>query len=385
MSMPIREMLSEEMSSRIREHKNKTGPLYTAWLGFVSMLLCLSSSGNEAQGAPKEAENSYRWVNITMTAPFTARDGAGALVYRDRMWLIGGWNSRNDAYFPLDCVNDVWSSADGKVWVMERGNTFGTPDFDPVVEWEGRHTAGYVVFRDKMWIIGGDPIQGHYQADVWNSEDGKNWVHVNKGYPVPWGPRVLHYTVVFRDKIWVMGGQTLPQHAPAEERFYDDIWNSSDGIHWKKMTTEGEHWSPRGMIGGNVVFKNRIWVLGGGTYDTPKHPQRLFYNDVWSSADGRKWECHLACAPWMPREYHDVVVYDEKMWVMEGWNQENRNDVWYSGDGVNWHEIPDTPWKPRHAASVFVFQDAIWMIAGNNMEPDIWKLERIQGDTVCKP
>jgi hypothetical protein len=64
------------------------------------------------------------------------------------------------------------------------------------------------------------------------------------------------------------------------------------------------------------------------------------------------------------------------MWVMEGWNKKNRNDVWYSADGVNWYELPDTPWKPRHAASVFVFDNALWMVAGNNMESDVWKLER---------
>jgi hypothetical protein len=64
------------------------------------------------------------------------------------------------------------------------------------------------------------------------------------------------------------------------------------------------------------------------------------------------------------------------MWVLEGWNQVNRNDVWYSSDGVNWHELPDTPWNPRHAASVFVYNNALWMVAGNNMEKDVWKLQR---------
>jgi hypothetical protein len=62
------------------------------------------------------------------------------------------------------------------------------------------------------------------------------------------------------------------------------------------------------------------------------------------------------------------------MWVLEGWNKQNRNDVWYSADGVNWREVPDTPWRPRHAASVFVFDKALWMVAGNNMQSDVWKL-----------
>src|SRR5947209_8583017 len=158
-----------------------------------------------------------------------------------------------------------------------------------------------------MWVVGGDPLQGHYQSDVWNSSDGKNWMHVNKGLPVPWGPRALHYTVVFRDKIWIMGGQTVPYIAAAPEAFYRDIWNTSDGVHWERVVPREPYWPQRGLIGGSAVFKNRIWVLGGGTYDTQKTPTRKFYNDVWSSADGVNWQRYVRFAPWAPREYHDVA------------------------------------------------------------------------------
>jgi hypothetical protein len=130
------------------------------------------------------------------------------------------------------------------------------------------------------------------------------------------------------------------------------------------------------MIGGSAVFKDRIWILGGGTYDTPQTPTRKIHNDVWSSADDEHWQRHTAAAPWEPRQYHEVAVFDNRLWVLEGYYKDNRNDVWYSADGVTWHEVPRTPWKPRHAASVFVYDDALWMVAGNNMESDVWKLRR---------
>jgi hypothetical protein len=117
-------------------------------------------------------------------------------------------------------------------------------------------------------------------------------------------------------------------------------------------------------------------VLGGGTYETPTSPHRRFFSDVWSSADGARWERHTSRAPWAPRQYHDVAVFDDRLWVLEGWNQSNRNDVWHSADGVTWEEVPHTPWAPRHAASVFVYGDALWMVAGNNMESDVWRLTR---------
>jgi hypothetical protein len=131
------------------------------------------------------------------------------------------------------------------------------------------------------------------------------------------------------------------------------------------------------MIGGSVVFKDKIWILGGGTYDTKARPTRLFFNDVWSTSDGVNWEKHPD-APWNPRQYHEVAVWDNRMWVMEGYHVSsgNRKDVWHSADGITWHEVKNTPWAPRHAASVYVHDDALWMVAGNNMTSDVWKLVR---------
>jgi hypothetical protein len=292
------------------------------------------------------------------------------------MWLLGGWNPHDAVNFPKDSNNEVWSSRDGALWTLVKPNTFGIDAFDRNVDWEGRHTAGYVVFKDRMWIIGGDVIQRRYHYDVWNSADGERWTRVGKGRFVPWGPRALHYTVVFDNHIWVIGGQTVPQLAPENEVFYDDVWKSPDGIQWHRVPVEGPRWASRGMIGGSAVFKGRIWILGGGTLNALIQRRRNMYNDVWSSADGVHWKRHVAHAPWKPRQYHEVAVFDDRLWVLEGWNEKNLNDVWHSADGVNWYELPGTPWAPRHAASVFVFNDALWVVAGNNMQSDVWRLTR---------
>ena len=320
----------------------------------------------------------YRWIKVTDQAPFASRNGAGAMVFQDRMWLIGGWNPLDKVHFPRICNNEVWSSSDGLTWRLDKPNTFSDQSFDSKADWEGRHTAGYVIFKNKMWLVGGDVNQKHYHFDVWNSMDGKSWKPVNQDHPVPWGPRALHHTVVFQNRIWVMGGQTMPAFAsPAVDRFYNDIWTTEDGIHWDRIEPVGPFWSARGMIGGSAVFRDRLWIIGGGTCDTPQQPKRNYFNDVWSTRDGRHWQRHVEHAPWAPRQYHDVAVFDDKLWVLEGCDDKgNRKDVWYSSDGTTWNELPDTPWKPRHAASVFVFKDALWVVAGNNMESDVWKLVR---------
>jgi hypothetical protein len=306
----------------------------------------------------------YAWRQVTAGAPFAPRDGAGALVHEDRMWLLGGWNPRDNIHFPAICNSEVWASADGRDWRL----------VNPQAPWEGRHTVGYVVHRGRMWVLGGDAQHGHYQNDVWSSADGVRWDLVCP--EVPWKDRVLHHTLVHDGKIWVMGGQTMGKYIAGPDAFYNDVWCSVDGASWRCVTPAAP-WARRGMIGGAAVHRGRMWLLGGGTYDTPATPTRMFSNDVWSSADGLDWTRHLEHAPWAPRQYHDVAVYDGRLWVMEGWDgSSNRNDVHHSPDGEMWTELPATPWAPRHAASVFVHRDCLWIVAGNNMTPDVWQLVR---------
>lgn len=330
----------------------------------------------------------YEWVNVNEKAAFAPRDGAGALVFKNRMWLIGGWGymahmlTNTNRVFNGEMMtnNEVWNSIDGVDWNLAKANTFLESSFKVDSEWEGRHSTGVVVYKEKMWVVGGDALQGHYQSDVWNSEDGKNWTWVNKGKPVPWNPRLLHYTVVFKDKIWVIGGQTLPQYAPANETYYSDIWTTTDGINWEHITPKEPSWPARGMIIGSVVYKDRVWILGGGTYDSITNKNREYYNDVWSSADGINWTLHTKSAQWYPRAFHNVAVFDGFMWILAGTdnNKKERNDVWFSNDGVNWNELPNTPWNPRHASNVFVYDNALWVVTGVNMKSDVWKLSKSQ-------
>jgi hypothetical protein len=61
-----------------------------------------------------------------------------------------------------------------------------------------------------------------------------------------------------------------------------------------------------------VVFKNRLWDLGG-TEDYYFGDDYSLKNDVWSSADGQRWTRPVEHAPWPPRAYHAAVVHDGKI------------------------------------------------------------------------
>jgi hypothetical protein len=359
----------------------QSAALRSLGLGLAVLFATLGATrAVEAAGPGPQGPPLYGWQNVTIQAQYVGRDGAGLVVYDNKLWLLGGWNP-STTVFPLYTSNEVWNSSDGKHWTQIKPNTFGTASFDPNTDWEGRHMAGWAVFDDRLWIIGGDSNQCHYQPNAWSSSDGLHWTQVT--YRLPWGARVLFYTLVFDNKIWVMGGQTLVLSDcagyPQPETFYNDIWNTSDGRVWTQVTPAEPIWDPRGVICGAVVFQGRMWVIGGGTYGTPQY----LYNDVWSSPDGIHWTRVLASAPWQGRIYHDITVYDNRMWVIGGHaanNDGNLSDVWSSPDGVHWTQVPNTPWLARHAASVAVFNGGIFMTGGttneNGSQDDVWKLDR---------
>jgi hypothetical protein len=341
------------------------------YIRIKSKSACVWQSGQFNIIPSQEIVCYNRWANITMKAPFEARDGAGALVYNNAMWLIGGWNPATPDGFYNTTTNDVWKSTDGLKWTQVKSPSYVDATDPNPLTWESRHCAGYVIYNDEMWIIGGDPNHNHYQNDIWKSKDGRSWTRV--AADVPWRNRAIHHTLVHDGKIWVMGGQTFPNYIEGNQIYYNDIWSSTDGINW--IQYPNAPWPARGTTIGNVVFNNRMWIIGGATYEGK------YYNDVWSSEDGTNWTEHVDFAPWKGWQYHNITIFDGKMWIVGGMlgGGINTNTVWYSSDGTNWYEFPNTPWVHRHAASVYSYDNALWVVAGNSlvngiMIPDVWKL-----------
>ncbi|HRG95898.1 MAG TPA: hypothetical protein PLR99_06610 [Polyangiaceae bacterium] len=372
-------------------------------------------------------KREYVWTRVANNAPWGPRDGAGAIVHGGKLWLLGGWNPYR---FPRETANDVWSSVDGATWTQVRPNTFLDETFDRTTHWEGRHAAGYHSFGGKMWIVGGDPNQGHYQTDTWSSTDGVSWtrtdIHTTTrrttldtnpesptyGTPIPYdgwepreeaqyGMRAMAMSGVFQGKLWLMGGQRVesvvdPVWPGAPGKVFNDVWSSGDGASWTQTVTSGPMWAPRGLAGAAVSFKDRLWIVGGGTYDdvpdgTPiPVTWRTYRNDVWSTADGARWSLVDESAPFSARIYHNVGVFDGVLWVIGGAAPDNVADAWYTEDGTNWYDGSEAAFVSRHAASLWVRDDAMFVGAGNafdntdsytapedgNWLADVWKIVR---------
>jgi len=130
------------------------------------------------------------WKLETPAAAWPKRTNAQAIVFNDKLWLMGGgsWEPETILY------NDVWCSEDGVHWTC----------ITPAAPWEPRQWFSLVVYRGCMWILGGwSRTHGNF-GDVWFSREGKNWTELRS--EVIWKPRHEHSAVVFQDKIWLYGG-----------------------------------------------------------------------------------------------------------------------------------------------------------------------------------
>ncbi len=216
----------------------------------------------------------------------------------------------------------------------------------------------------------------------------------------------------------------LPGHGATNE-----VWSSDDGLHWDSVT-KAAGWSPR-LAAGAVVFKGRIWILGGDRElllrrreERQERRLELGRRQGMEAGGGRRpvvaprlsrggrprrqdldprrrqlrpelsrpkrrlvllRRGELGAShrerPWSPRLWFSSVVHRDRIWVLGGWSNnpsQNWGDVWYSQDGKNWTQLrSNVSWKERHEHSTYVFKDKIW-VAGGHAKPlnsEVWSLE----------
>ncbi len=298
------------------------------------------------------------WV-LEGIAPWQARDSQGECVFRDRLWILGGWFSSQEP-----TPRDVWSSADGRTWEQA----------SPAAPWLHGDLPMTIAFGERLWLMGGwhnGRLPGHSASnEVWSSPDGVAWDRVTPA--AAWSQRLAAGIVEHDGRIWVLGGTENYYFGDANS-LKNDVWSSADGRDWRLETAQAP-WSPRAYHQA-VSHRGRIYVLGGGNY-VPDHRAT---NDVWSSADGVTWILETDAAPWAPRIWFSATVYRNRIWILGGWAKDTDNfgDVWHSADGRNWERLEtQTGWKARHEHSAFVFRDKLW-VAGGHARPlsnEVWSL-----------
>jgi len=83
--------------------------------------------------------DGVNWSCVTEAAAWEPRLWFSSVVYRDHLWVLGGWSQPHDNY------GDAWCSKDGSRWVELKSRVMWTP----------RHEHSALVFKDRVWVVGG--------------------------------------------------------------------------------------------------------------------------------------------------------------------------------------------------------------------------------------
>ena len=308
--------------------------------------------------------------------------------------------------------------------------------------WSARAGLQALNHRGKFYVLGGrTPIESEVfgasiiHGDVWRSRDkGKTWKNIlpsNPPFPAPqqhWANRAYFQAVSQGKYMYVLGGQdfnvvtnpgcealVLPPGVPCPlpdipfSQFFNDVWRSTDGIHWEQRTSPipaqvKNRWSPRAGASA-VSFKGDLYIMGGSLNDDAAidggAPERIYFNDVWRSKNGGKTWKNMTKnmdpdSRWSPRAGGIAVVKGDYMYMIGGeegflcpfdptfppdaqppcLDPPYFNDVWRSKDGRNWELVTDDAgWAPRPGHQVVVANGNFVLFGGFGLlenPQDVW-------------
>lgn len=283
--------------------------------------------------------DGINWIEEVGDPGFSRRNGQGAAVLNGKLFVIGGYSNIDDAF-----VNDVWSTVDGATWILETAST-------QFPEREGHEVVG---FGGRLWLLGGFGENGRLN-DVWSSLDGVTWEleTSSANFPVNTEFDVVEH----KGELWMIGQSA------------QEVWKSADGKEWAVVTSSTG--LPSRSHAGVAAFEDKLWVIGGNSGGQ--------LDDVYSSEDGITWTQVLEHGPFVPREYAELLAFDNRLWMIGGYDGSQTQfnpDIWSSLDGLTWNkEGAAAEFSSRIFPTTYHFDNKIWMSggweAGSNAN-DIW-------------
>ncbi len=210
----------------------------------LAFLFLFTLQTNLFSEEPQTAGYEICWEKVRDNAPWGPRHRIGAVIFKDRMWVIAG--AYYDSSRQEHLYSDVWSSEDGENWTLEiEATAFGA---------RAGHTA--FVLNDKIYVFGGYTIDQNNHvfcdATLWSSDDGLDWsVEVPSSVPNAPAAGFDYDPVVFNGSLYLFGAKDI------ESEFVNYIAEESGGGNpgeiWRNASFDyyrfdGEEWEYLGEI-----------------------------------------------------------------------------------------------------------------------------------------
>ena len=267
---------------------------YAAVYHSGSIFVMGGRDASKAFGDVWSSADGKEW-NFVGNADWSARYGLRAVVHKGLIYVSGG--NTNLASPQEGALNDVWSSADGKIWAKKED--IKSLHNIPYKRWGHE----MVSLGNNMFIIAGqsDASYSDYKRNIFSSSNnGNSWASLGDKWDST-DRRTEFYAITHDGQVYIMGGYLGTSISP-----HTDVWSSPNGNNaWSEKTTAAG-WGNRFGLGA-ASFGNRIYVIGGRVETSNNNFSNR--NDVWSSVDGGvNWTMVTGNAGWDARYGHRIVV-----------------------------------------------------------------------------
>lgn len=318
----------------------------------------------ELKNLPPKEENCFYLREGTTSNALVTHSGA-TVNFQGKIWAVV--LNTETAYKHRAGTSEIWSSYNGKRWILRKSNPFS-----------GKKNASMVVHNNRLWVLGGRDGYNRYLRDIWSSANGIDW-RLEALAPFNLGSRThttFNQVTTFQNKIYVF------------TKWYRNreiiVYSSSDGKRWNLETSNlfGTEESPSTFIFETVVYNNALYAIGLGGEGYP-------VIEIFRTTNGRNWnrvdydsspltndfEQQFGLA-----RYGTVTRYKGLVWYIGGarlyWLSPR---IWYTSDMQTW-----TEYQPRRKSGSFVlnvdgpqvyshsaipFNDELLIFGGYNGDP----------------
>jgi serine/threonine protein kinase len=284
-------------------------PAARAWKGRVWVFPEISRdpSNTRVNRDAWSTEAGREWEQHALSPSFRGLPPSrfSSIVHRGNLFFLGGWVSSKVAWKHVTQVELLAGVLHARLGAFP---TQYTTDI-ATASWRGT-----------LWALGGADIDGSHSQQVLRGHPNDP-LHLVPQPDAPWPRLYGHRALVFRDRLWVLGGQ-LPL---AKTHSYNSVWYVDDPevLDWQKVElTRG---LPPQAFFSACTWRGRMWVGGG---DLRTDAPRDF--DLYYSVDGAHWE-KLAIEGTLPSAAHSasLVPLGEQLLLIGGEGQGGtRNQVW---------------------------------------------------------
>ena len=232
----------------------------------------------------------------------------------------------DSSYVPKRAVYSISAAASGGEVLLIGGTSsivWAAAESQPT-HWSPRATvAGLVRARHRVVahngtiiVVGGDNNNG--RRIYWSADKGHTW----QNYASPFGMRHSFGMAVFRGAVYVAGGYDNNGNRRA------DVWRSEDSRNWQQITTHG--FAANGIAEHQMVSYNGALIIPGGNNGGNAAENRRLYR----SSDGVNWNSGFSHPSYRDSTRGYALAVHNGSLYMHG-IKGNSGGVWHSGGNLD--------------------------------------------------